>query len=321
MFVFRANVTLLRALTMQNDRGRGDNHNCQPYGGGDAGTDPKLFVATTLAALVLAGSAYIWRSGTIPMLRSRTGEIFRKENSDSIGGQSMPVDAGPSRSPSSSSRMGKNNMDAGDSRTSGSVGQASSKKRHASQLKQQLQHGREDAADNRFDAGGATAVGGSLGKASRPKERRWRGKNPTKEPFKSGKLNTTKASGTTRKPKSLSPSSSSRGQQASTTPRLQRRTATRSTSRSRSPSRTLDPISASLQPSSRSRSRSPLGTRRRGTSSGHDEDVEEGHRDPVFAFDSLTTTSNRDYTTSTSSASSTAATEATTFSTTSTAPS
>ncbi|KAH6904246.1 hypothetical protein BKA70DRAFT_1403455 [Coprinopsis sp. MPI-PUGE-AT-0042] len=296
---------------MQNDRGvPGEHRDHQPYGGtgtGDAGTDPKLFVATTLAALVLAGSAYIWKSGTIPMLKSRTGEIFRKENGNSIGDQSMPVDAGPSRSTSSSFHKdnNNNNVDAGDSRTSRPVGQASPKKRRASQVKQQ-QHEREAAADNRHDAEDSTAVVGSLGRASRPKERRRRGKDPTKELVKSGKLSTTKISNnTTSKPKSPSPSSS-RGQDT-TTPRLQRR----STTRSRSPSRTLrDPMSASLQRSSRSRSRSRLG----GASSGHEED-------PVFSFDALTTTANRDGTASTSSASSTAATDATTFSTTSTAPS
>ncbi|KAH6904235.1 hypothetical protein BKA70DRAFT_541245 [Coprinopsis sp. MPI-PUGE-AT-0042] len=238
------------------------------------------------------------------MLRSRTRETFRKGNSNSIGGQSMPVDAAPSRSCSSSSRMGKNNMDAGNSRTSGPVGQASSKKRRASQVKQQQQHEREGTGDARHDAEDATAVGGSLGGASRPKERRRRGKDPTKELVKSGKLNATKTSNTTSNPKSPSPSSS-RGQDT-TTPRLQRRSMTRS----RSPSRTLgDPMSALLQRSSRSRSRSRLG----GAFSGHEED-------PVFSFDTLITTANRDGTASTSSASSTAATEATTFSTTSTAP-
>ncbi|KAJ2911747.1 hypothetical protein MD484_g8665, partial [Candolleomyces efflorescens] len=136
-----------------------------PHQPGGVASDPKVLVASTVVLLILAGTAYVWRHGSGLAHAAPAGTTSQTDISDK------------SKAVSESTANPRLRRD------------VAAKARATSPRPKGSAFDGEDIADDDDAAGSARnqeALAGSLGKSSRAKERRKRGKDPLKELLKPG---------------------------------------------------------------------------------------------------------------------------------------
>ncbi|KAF6752833.1 hypothetical protein DFP72DRAFT_1070016 [Ephemerocybe angulata] len=146
-----------------------------PVGGGnehsssvefDAGRDPKVLVATTVAALVLAGTAYMWRRGSGVVSLAHAALDGTTSQSDAKGKDVVADTAKP--------RLRRD-----------ATGKAKGPHPDARGDDADITYDGDDV-DGAVGGGKQQDASGSMSKSARAKERRRRGKDPLKELMKPG---------------------------------------------------------------------------------------------------------------------------------------